>query len=52
MAFLTIADTVETVREDVATLVASPLLGGMEIAGFVYDVRSGSLEQVIEPQQT
>jgi carbonic anhydrase len=51
MAFLTIDDSVQTVRDDVETLAGSPLLAGVEIAGFLYDVRSGKLEQVTEPRR-
>ena len=39
------ADVEETL-EDVQKIRASPFLGGLEVGGFVYDVRTGRLSQV------
>jgi carbonic anhydrase len=45
--FLPFADLEESVREDVAFLLSSPLIpGDVLIRGFVYDVRTGRLEEV------
>jgi carbonic anhydrase len=45
--FLPFSDLEESVREDVAFLLSSPLIpGNIEIRGFVYDVRTGKLNEV------
>jgi len=45
--FLPFTDIEESVREDVAFLLSSPLIpGDVIIRGFVYDVRSGKLNEV------
>lgn len=45
--FLPFADLEESVREDVAFLLSSPLIpGDVTIRGFVYDVRTGKLNEV------
>jgi carbonic anhydrase len=45
--FLPFADVEESVREDVALLLSSPLIpGNIGIRGFVYDVRTGKLNEV------
>jgi carbonic anhydrase len=45
--FLPFADLEESVREDVAFLQSSPLISGdVLIRGFVYDVRTGRLNEV------
>ncbi len=47
--FLPFTDLEESVREDVARIRASPLLPpGIQVRGFVYDVRDGSLREVPE----
>jgi carbonic anhydrase len=45
--FLPFSDVEESVREDVAFLLSSPLIpGDVLIRGFVYDVRTGKLNEV------
>jgi carbonic anhydrase len=45
--FLPFSDLEESVREDVAFLLSSPLIpGDVVIRGFVYDVRTGKLNEV------
>lgn len=45
--FLPFSDVEESVREDVAFLLSSPLIpGNVIIRGFVYDVRTGKLNEV------
>ncbi len=45
--FLPFSDVEESVREDVAFLLSSPLIpGDVLIRGFVYDVRTGRLDEV------
>jgi carbonic anhydrase len=45
--FLPFSDVEESVREDVAFLLSSPLIpGDVLIRGFVYDVRTGRLNEV------
>lgn len=46
LAFHVTADVEETLREDVQKIRASPFLAGLEVGGFVYDVRTGRLAQV------
>jgi carbonic anhydrase len=46
--FLPFRDVEESVREDVAFLLSSPLIpGSVIVRGFVYDVRSGRLNEVV-----
>jgi carbonic anhydrase len=46
--FLPFGDLDESVREDVATIRSSPLIPGeIAVRGFVYDVRSGWLREVV-----
>lgn len=48
--FLPFSDLEESVREDVAFLLSSPLIpADVEIRGFVYDVRTGRLNEVTFP---
>jgi carbonic anhydrase len=44
--FRVTADLEETLRQDVQKIRASPFLAGLEVGGFVYDVRTGRLAQV------
>ena len=45
--FLPFADLEQSVRDDVAAIRASPLLpDDLEVRGFIYDVRSGRLQEV------
>jgi carbonic anhydrase len=45
--FLPFSDVEESVREDVAFLLSSPLIpANIDIRGFVYDVRTGKLNEV------
>jgi carbonic anhydrase len=45
--FLPISDLEESIREDVAFLLSSPLIpGDVTIRGFLYDVRTGRLSEV------
>ncbi|MFL5462142.1 MAG: hypothetical protein ACJ8AY_15755, partial [Gemmatimonadales bacterium] len=45
--FLPFSDVEESVREDVAFLASSPLIpGDTVIRGFVYDVKTGRLNEV------
>lgn len=45
--FLPFSDVEASVREDVATILASPLIpGDIPVTGFAYDVRTGRLERV------
>lgn len=47
MDFLTIADPLETLREDVQTIGNSPLLpSGIEVIGFIYDLDSRDVREV------
>ncbi len=46
--FLPIADHVSALREDVAQLATTPFLSPLkEIAGFLYDVESGEIDDVV-----
>jgi carbonic anhydrase len=48
MPFLTFADLAQSVRDDVELLRTSPLLRpDMTTSGFIYDVRTGRLAQVV-----
>ena len=45
--FLPFKDLEQSVRDDVATIKASPLIPkNIEVSGFIYDVRSGKLSPV------
>jgi carbonic anhydrase len=45
--FLSFTDLEQSVRDDVATIAASPLLlQGIPVRGFIYDVRTGKLSEV------
>src|SRR5260370_26057994 len=45
--FLPFKDLEQSVRDDVATIKASPLIpDNIEVSGFIYDVRSGKLSPV------
>jgi carbonic anhydrase len=50
MEFLTIPESEQVIREDVRALATSPVLAGLSVAGFIYDVRTGRLRQVTGPQ--
>jgi carbonic anhydrase len=46
--FLTIADPIEALREDVEAVRRSPLLpAGIEVTGFVYDLEEGAAREVV-----
>jgi carbonic anhydrase len=45
--FQPFGDLEESVRQSVAKAQASPLLSGVTISGWVYDVRSGALREVV-----
>jgi carbonic anhydrase len=47
LAFRVTADQEESLREDVQRVRSSPYLAGLEVGGFVYDVRSGRLTRVV-----
>lgn len=48
--FLPFADLEQSVRDDVQRILASPFIApGVPVSGFVYDVRSGALRQVVAP---
>ena len=50
MDFLPFADLQQSVWDDVQRLLASPFLApGIQVSGFVYDVRSGALRPVVAP---
>ena len=45
--FLPFADVEQSVRDDLATLAASPLLAdGIEVTGWIYDVKTGTISPV------
>jgi carbonic anhydrase len=46
LAFQVTDDQEETLAADVQRIRSSPYLGGLEVGGFVYDVRSGRLTRV------
>ncbi len=48
IAALGITDPVETVRADVAKLVASGLPDGITVSGYVYDTAAGTIRQVVD----
>ncbi|HEX2029715.1 MAG TPA: carbonic anhydrase [Nitriliruptorales bacterium] len=51
--FLPFSDLEGSVREDVETIVSSPLLAsGLEVSGFVYDVETGRIRQVVDTVAT
>ena len=48
--FLTFADLEESVRDDVRRIRESPFIPDeVPVSGFVYDVRTGQLQQVVSP---
>lgn len=47
LAFRTAPDQEQALRDDVQLVRASPYLSGLEVGGFVYDVRSGRLARVV-----
>ncbi len=48
VAFLTIADPIEALREDVEAARSSPLLpAGIQVTGFVYDLEDGAAREVV-----
>jgi len=50
--FLPFSDLDQSVRDDVRSLLASPLIApGITVSGFIYDVRSGELREVVAPAQ-
>ncbi len=51
--FLPFADLEESVREDVRRIQASPFIAAdIPVSGFIYDVRTGRLQQVVPPTTT
>jgi carbonic anhydrase len=46
LAFLTTADPVEAVRDDVQRVRSWPYLQGLDVAGFMYDVETGRLARL------
>ncbi len=46
LEFRVTADLEETLSKDVGKIRASPFLAGLEVGGFVYDVRTGRVAQV------
>ncbi len=51
--FLPFSDLEGSVRDDVDTLVSTPLLAGdLEVSGWVYEVETGRIRQVVEPVAT
>lgn len=50
--FLPFSDLDEGVREDVEVLEASPFLDAeVEVAGYVFDVRTGALREIVPPNR-
>jgi carbonic anhydrase len=48
MAFLAFPDLKQSVRDDVELIRTSPLLlPDITVSGFIYDVRTGRLEQIV-----
>ena len=47
LEFRVTPDAERTLREDVQRVRSSPYLAGLEVGGFVYDVRSGRVRQVV-----
>ena len=48
--FLPFADLEQSVRDDVQQLLSSPLLArGIRVSGYIYDVASGALREVVAP---
>ena len=45
-AFLPFSDLEQSVRDDVAAIRTSPLLKDVPVRGFIYDVRTGRLQEV------
>ena len=51
--FLPFTDLEESVREDVRRIQASPFIAqDIPVSGFIYDVRTGRLQQVVAPTTT
>jgi carbonic anhydrase len=46
LAFLTTADPVEAMRDDVQRVRSWPYLQGLDVAGFMYDVETGRLDRL------
>jgi carbonic anhydrase len=46
LAFLTTADPIAALNDDVQRIRSSPYLGGLGVGGFMYDVESGRLTRV------
>ena len=46
LPFLSFADLEKSVRDDLATLKASPFLLKVPTRGFIYDVKTGRLREV------
>lgn len=47
LRFETTTDQLATLREDVQRIRSSPYLDGLEVGGFVYDVETGRVEQLV-----
>ena len=48
--FLPFADLEQSVRDDVSRILASPLIApGIRVSGFIYDVQTGALRQLVAP---
>jgi carbonic anhydrase len=48
--FLPFPDLEQSVRDDVAAILASPYIDdSIPVSGYIYDVRSGSVDQVVAP---
>jgi carbonic anhydrase len=48
--FLPFPDLEQSVRDDVATILSSPLIDdGITVSGYIYSVRTGSVDQVVAP---
>lgn len=51
--FLPFSDLEGSVRDDVRTIIEHPLLADeLEVSGFVFDVKTGRLQQVVQPTRT
>lgn len=46
IAFLPFSDLEQSVRDDIAILKKSPLVLDVPITGYIYDVKSGTIEKV------
>jgi carbonic anhydrase len=48
--FLTFSDLEESVRDDVSAILASPFIDdSIEVSGYIYDVHTGAVTQVVAP---